>query len=106
MRRVRANVVACAVMAVMTVGAATLGQVSAGAAPVLRAALPAGTINHVLVIDLENESFNSTFGPNSVAKYLNDTLLPQGELLPNYYATGHVSLDNYIARSPVKHPRR
>jgi hypothetical protein len=32
-----------------------------------------------------------------VATYLNGTLVPKGELLENYYATGHVSLDNYIA---------
>ena len=38
-----------------------------------------------------------TFGPGSVATYLNGTLVPKGELLENYYATGHVSLDNYIA---------
>ena len=33
-----------------------------------------------------------------MATYLNDTLVPEGELLPNYYAIGHVSLDNYIAQ--------
>ena len=32
-----------------------------------------------------------------MATYLNGTLVPKGELLENYYATGHVSLDNYIA---------
>jgi hypothetical protein len=49
-----------------------------------------------MVIDLENESFAATFGdPTS---YLNRVLAPQGELLKNYYATGHVSLDNYIAQ--------
>jgi hypothetical protein len=50
------------------------------------------------VIDLENESFASTFGPTSPATYLNKTLVPQGELVEHYYATGHVSLDNYIAQ--------
>jgi hypothetical protein len=64
---------------------------------VVRAALAPGSINNVLVIELENESFSSTFGPGSPATYLNGTLVPQGELLPNYYAIGHVSLDNYIA---------
>ena len=33
-----------------------------------------------------------------MATYLNGTLVPKGELLENYYATGHVSLDNYIAQ--------
>jgi len=60
--------------------------------------LPPGAIHHVLVIDLENESFASTFGPSSPATYLNGTLVPKGELVENYYATGHVSLDNYIAQ--------
>lgn len=65
---------------------------------VTRAALPPGSINNVLVIDLENEDASTTFGPTSPATYLNDTLVPQGELLENYYATGHVSLDNYVAQ--------
>lgn len=55
-------------------------------------------VDHVIVIDLENESFSSTFGPTSPATYLNDTLLPKGELITKYYGTGHVSLDNYIAQ--------
>lgn len=54
-------------------------------------------IRHVLVINLENESFGETFGPSSPATYLNQTLLGQGQLIPNWFATGHVSLDNYIA---------
>jgi hypothetical protein len=49
-----------------------------------------------MVIDLENESFAKTF--QTTPGYLRDVLVPQGELLPNYYATGHVSLDNYIAQ--------
>jgi hypothetical protein len=70
----------------------------AGGPPVVRAAVPPGAIQNIVVIDLENESFDSTFGPNSPAVYLNKTLLSQGELIENYYATGHVSLDNYIAQ--------
>lgn len=74
---------------------------SAAAAPptaVTRAAVPAGAINHVLVIDLENEGFATTFGPSSPATYLNGTLLKQGQLVQNYYGIGHASLDNYIAQ--------
>ena len=37
-------------------------------------------------------------GPARPATYLNGTLRPQGELLQNYYAIGHNSLDNYIAQ--------
>ncbi|MES1164835.1 MAG: hypothetical protein ABUR63_03685, partial [Verrucomicrobiota bacterium] len=63
-----------------------------------RAALPPGAIEHVLVIDLENESFGTTFGPGSPAVYLNTTLLTQGELINNYFATSHVSLGNYVSQ--------
>ncbi|MDE2394531.1 MAG: phosphoesterase [Burkholderiales bacterium] len=65
---------------------------------VVRAALPPGAIQHVLVINLENESYASTFGPNSPAVYLNRTLLAQGQLVVNYFGTSHVSLGNYIAQ--------
>ncbi len=60
--------------------------------------LPTGAIRHIIVIELENESEGETFGPDSPATYLNDTLLPMGEFLQNYYAVGHVSLDNYVAQ--------
>lgn len=54
-------------------------------------------IKHVFVIVLENEGYNVTFGPTSKAPYLSQTLTSQGVLLSQYYGTGHVSLDNYIA---------
>src|SRR2546425_8858468 len=51
---------------------------------------------HVAIVVLENENEATTFGPGSPATYLN-SLVPTGAFDPNYYATGHVSLDNYIA---------
>jgi hypothetical protein len=54
-------------------------------------------IRHVFTIVLENKSYDETFGPNSLAPYLSKQLTAQGELLTNYYAVGHNSLDNYIA---------
>jgi hypothetical protein len=54
-------------------------------------------IKHVFVIVLENEGFDVTFGPTSKAPYLSQTLTSQGVLLSQYYGTGHVSLDNYVA---------
>ena len=63
-----------------------------------RAAVPEGAIRYVMVIDLENESFDSTFGPSSPAVYLNSTLLKQGQLIENYFATSHVSLGNYLSQ--------
>jgi hypothetical protein len=65
---------------------------------VVRAAVPEGAIEHVLVIDLENENYAATFGPTSPAVYLNSVLLAQGELIPNYFATSHVSLGNYVSQ--------
>jgi len=65
---------------------------------IIRAALDDDAIQHIIVIDMENESFADTFGPSSPATYLNGTLLKQGELIQNYYGTSHVSLGNYIAQ--------
>src|SRR5271154_5878756 len=61
------------------------------------AAATGGPIRHVFVIVLENESSSSTFGNPAEDPYLATTLPAEGALLPNYYAVGHVSLDNYIA---------
>jgi len=63
-----------------------------------RVALPPGAIKQVLVIDLENENFAATFGPGSPATYLNSTLLRQGQLVVNYWATSHASLGNYLSQ--------
>ncbi|MCU1591219.1 MAG: phosphoesterase family protein [Frankiales bacterium] len=52
--------------------------------------------DHVVVLTEENESASATFAAGSPAVYLN-SLRSKGVFLPNYYGTGHVSLDNYIA---------
>ena len=74
----------------------------------LVAAAPAGAapppIKHVFVIALENKGFDETFGPSSPAPYLSQQLTSQGELLTQYYATGHASLDNYISMVSGKAP--
>jgi hypothetical protein len=59
-----------------------------------RAAPP---IKHVWIVVLENEDAASTFGANSEAPYLAHTLTAQGLALPNYFATTHNSLGNYLA---------
>ncbi len=89
------------VCATLLVGLGLPGSAQ-GAAPrapshVLRAALPVGAIKHIFVIEFENEGFDATFGSGSPATYLNGVLRKHGELLANYYAIGHDSLDNYIA---------
>jgi hypothetical protein len=72
----------------------------------VRAALAPHSIEHIILVDLENESLGTTFGPGSPATYLNTVLVPQGELLEGYYATGHASLDNYIAQISGQAPNR
>jgi hypothetical protein len=46
---------------------------------------------------LENEGYPATFGNPSADPYLATTLPARGALLSNYYATGHLSNDNYIS---------
>ena len=54
-------------------------------------------VNHVFIVVLENEDAADTFGPDTEIPYLAQTLTSQGAFVPNYYATGHLSLDNYIS---------
>jgi len=62
---------------------------------------PAGAavphVNHVFIVVLENENAADTFGPNTEIPYLAQTLRSQGAFVPDYYGTGHESLDNYIS---------
>jgi hypothetical protein len=84
----------------MAMSLAAAAQTAASAAPrgtpPGQRILPPGAIKKIMVIDLENEGVNDTF--LKAGTYLADTLVPQGELVKNYYATGHVSLDNYLAQ--------
>src|ERR1700733_2522376 len=57
----------------------------------------AAEVKHVFVIVLENKSFSDTFGTSTQDPNLQQTLVPMGSLLTQYYGTGHVSLDNYIS---------
>src|SRR5919201_2432345 len=74
-----------------------------GGALLAAAALPATAsarvphIKHYFVIVLENKNFEETFGKDSKAPYLAKTLRAKGAFLSQYYAIGHLSLDNYIA---------
>jgi hypothetical protein len=78
--------------AVLAAVAATQGAAAATAPPP-----PAPPIHHVFIIVLENESNATTFGAGSPAPYLAQTLRAQGAYLPDYFATGHLSNDNYVA---------
>ena len=97
---------ALALAGVPSAGATTSPAAVTPSTTVDALAVPAGAIKHVIVIDLENESYSTTFGPGSVATYLNQTLLTKGELIPQYYATGHVSLDNYLAQVSGQAPNQ
>lgn len=87
-----------AALCMLVLLASTAPAGASKSAKFVRAALPPGTINHILLIEFENQGYQATFGPGSVATYLNGTLRKKGELLQNYYATGHVSLDNYLSQ--------
>ncbi|MHB8340363.1 MAG: alkaline phosphatase family protein, partial [Mycobacteriales bacterium] len=54
-------------------------------------------VRHIFVIMLENEGYAATFDNPSADPYLARTLPAAGALLEDYYATGHVSNDNYIS---------
>jgi len=68
-----------------------------GLASGVQAATTAAPVGHVFIIVLENENALSSFGPNSPAPYLSQTLPTMGAFLPRYYGIGHASLDNYVA---------
>ena len=81
----------------VTVLALTTLMASAAADPASAATVEGiPHFTHVVVLTLENESASTTFAPGSPATYLN-SLKAKGVFTPNYYGTGHVSLDNYIA---------
>ena len=54
--------------------------------------------HHVFVVNLENKGYDETWGPNSKAPYLSQTLRGQGVLLTQYYGTAHNSLPNYVGQ--------
>ena len=61
-------------------------------------------VRYVWVIELENQGYAQSFGTPSADPYLATTLPYMGALLENYYATGHSSLDNYIAQVSGQSP--
>src|SRR5947209_16564821 len=80
-------------------------------APSARAASPSEgipKIKHACVIVLENESYNTTFGPVAPNTpppdpYLRG-LLSQGSFATHYYGVSHLSADNYIAMTSGQAP--
>src|SRR4051812_30271284 len=80
---------------VAVVAALAAGVVGATAQTSGTAAVP--HLKHVFIVVLENENADETFGPNTEIPYLAQTLKAKGAFVPNYYGTGHLSLDNYIS---------
>jgi hypothetical protein len=72
------------------------GALLAPEPPAAAAADALPPIHHVWVIQLENESYASALTNNPNA-YLGKTVPGLGQVLTQYYATGHESLDNYIS---------
>ncbi len=86
--------------AVRAAAAVALALVAAGTARAELIVRPARLppIRHVWVIELENQSYASTFGDPAADPYLARALPAKGALLTQYYAVGHYSADNYIAQ--------
>jgi hypothetical protein len=87
----------------VAVGSVTLGLVGTTSASARTAGYTPtggdakGKIGHVWTIILENKSYEATFTGLNQNSYLWKTLPSYGELLTQYYGTGHFSLDNYIS---------
>ena len=87
-----AAVVGLAVVTALAGGASTATARPTRSAPSVRP-----KIGHVWTIMLENKSYEATFTGLNQNSYLWRTLPSYGELLTQYYGTGHYSLDNYIS---------
>lgn len=79
---------------------ASMASVKAVSDNYIRTVVGPKAIRHIFVITLENKNYEESFGTTAPASnqapYLK-SLATKGALLTNYYGTGHVSLDNYIA---------
>ncbi len=89
------GIAAAVVVAIVLAGCGSSVALGGGA---LGNAPPASAhVGHIFLIVLENKGYSTTFGSNPPAPYLARTLTTDGALLQDYYATGHLSLDNYIS---------
>jgi len=70
-----------------------------------RAGRAAGrAVQHIFVIDLENEGYSATFGPGSPATYLNGTLRPEGCSSSTTTASGTTASTTTSPRSQASPP--
>jgi hypothetical protein len=54
-------------------------------------------LQHVFLMIFENQAEDNTFGSLMPVPYLSATVAGQGAFVPNYWATSHASLGNYIS---------
>lgn len=110
LNRPQSRIAAAVAVVALAGGLSAVGPAVAARAPAARARLASATrsitgsyrpprIRHVWIIMLENRSAQYTYGPpgRRLAPYLAKTLRSKGAFLPDYYSTGHDSLDNYVA---------
>jgi hypothetical protein len=95
MRRARMGPMVRMLATVAAMLGATCVVFLSGATSVGAASAP--PIKHVFEIVLENESATSTFANPSADPYLATTLTSEGAYVPNFFAVGHASNDNYVA---------
>ena len=98
MRKASVSLIASVVLAIVGVVAPSTATAAAAPKP--------PPIKHVFVINLENKSYDETWGASSPAPYLSQTLVSQGAQLSQYFGIGHVSLDNYIAEVSGQGPSK
>ncbi|MDH6577076.1 alkaline phosphatase family protein [Kitasatospora sp. MAP5-34] len=88
---------AATVAATALAAAGLVGGSGAGSAMATSHSFQPPKIKHVWTIMLENKSYEASFTGLNQNSYLWKTLPQYGELLRQYYGTGHYSLDNYIS---------
>lgn len=81
----------------LLVAAGLAGGVGSGTAAAETRAFHPPKIKHVWLIILENKSYEASFTGLNQNSYLWKTLPRYGELLRQYYGTGHYSQDNYLS---------
>jgi phospholipase C len=97
-RRVAAIVLIAVMVVACSSGSSKPSASSSTSAVTSTTAAAAAPLGHVFIINLENKSFDETWGASSPATFLNQTLRPKGQLLSQYFGTAHLSLGNYIAQ--------
>lgn len=85
-----------ALLATLPAGASSPRPGPAAAAGPCAGTAPPPAYHHVVVVWLENHSYDEVLGRPSDWPWLDRTLVPQCALLTHYTAAGHPSLGNYL----------